>query len=77
MQVSVGQEGPGYMPWSSAAEVWVGWCYPYPRPVQVILTLGSKMLLACPFNFSIQLEDKPESSFLLKWQLELGFLGRV
>lgn len=35
MQVSMGQEGPGYMPWSSGTEVWVGWCYPYPRPVQV------------------------------------------
>ena len=34
MQVSVGQEAPGYMPWSSGTEIWVGWCYPYPRPVQ-------------------------------------------
>ncbi len=33
MEVSVGEEGPGYMPWSGS---WVAWCYPYPRPVQVI-----------------------------------------
>lgn len=35
LQVSVGEEGPGYMPWSGSGESWVGWCYPYPRPVQV------------------------------------------
>ena len=36
MEVSVGEEGPGYMPWSGSSESWVAWCYPYPRPVQVI-----------------------------------------
>ena len=36
MQVSVGEEGPGYMPWNGSRESWVGWCYPYPRPVQVV-----------------------------------------
>ncbi len=36
MQVSVGEEGPGYMPWNGSSESWVGWCYPYPRPVQVV-----------------------------------------
>ncbi len=35
MQVSVGEEEPGYVPWNGSSESWVAWCYPYPRPVQV------------------------------------------
>lgn len=58
MQVSVGQEGPGYMPWSNAAEVWVGWCYPYPRPVQVNPHFwGPK---SCRPALSEHLAEKPE-----------------
>lgn len=34
LKVSVGDESPGYMPWSAHGESWVGWCYPYPRPIQ-------------------------------------------
>ena len=45
MQVSVGQEGPGYMPWSGVSETWVGWCYPFPRHVQV-MTHGNAALAA-------------------------------
>ena len=39
LQVSVGNESPGYMPWSAHGESWVGWAYPYPRPVQASLVL--------------------------------------
>ena len=35
LQVTVGQEGRGYTPWSNGTERWVAWCYPYPRLVQV------------------------------------------
>ncbi|DBA79124.1 TPA: Protein argonaute-3, variant 2 [Trebouxia sp. C0004] len=45
MQVSVGEEGPGYMPWHGSSESWVGWCYPYPRPVQVLCIQGGVALL--------------------------------
>ena len=38
MQVSIGEEAPGYMPWSSSTDIWVAWCYPYPRPLQVHVT---------------------------------------
>ena len=39
LQVSVGNESPGYMPWSAQGESWVGWTYPYPRPVQASFVL--------------------------------------
>ncbi|KAL0034546.1 hypothetical protein WJX79_007807 [Trebouxia sp. C0005] len=45
MQVSVGEEGPGYMPWNGSRESWVGWCYPYPRPVQVLCIQRGMALL--------------------------------
>ncbi|KAL3137916.1 Protein argonaute-3 [Trebouxia sp. C0009 RCD-2024] len=39
------QEEAGYMPWSSGTEVWVGWCYPYPRSVQVLCIQGGIALV--------------------------------
>ena len=66
MQVRMGQEGPGYMPWSSGTEIWVGWCYPYPRTVQVsILSLnckGVKPQVTLPSHFNTQLATNSNNS---------------
>lgn len=49
LHVSVGDESPGYMPWSGHGESWIGWCYPYPRPVQASLAVVVCESMTGPF----------------------------